>query len=77
MLEEYRHADEIIKPDHQNGVWIGDVQAAENIDWLKEKNIRTGTNSIIIVVITAADGFSFKYDSSIRHIKYLLLDKKT
>jgi hypothetical protein len=32
---------------------------------------------MIKLVMTAADGFNFKYDSSIRHIKYLLLDKKT
>lgn len=36
MVEQpYRHADEILRNGQGHALWIGDVQAAEDIAWLK------------------------------------------
>lgn len=72
----YHHADYIIITNFGNRLWIGDVSAAEDVAWLKDKNIRTG-NIFLRLVITAATGFNFKYDPSIRQIKYDLKDKNS
>jgi len=31
----YNHADEIFKSSNGHSVWIGDLQAAEDVAWLK------------------------------------------
>lgn len=42
MSLSYSHANEIITSANKHVLWVGDIQAAENIAWLKEKNIKTG-----------------------------------
>lgn len=44
MNLDYRHADEIITVNG-NILWLGDLQAADNFDWLRQNNIRTGNFS--------------------------------
>jgi hypothetical protein len=40
----YRHADEILKSQQGHALYIGDASAAEDVAWLKERNVRTGTS---------------------------------
>ena len=42
MTLDYKHANEIIKGKNGHILWLGDCQAAENIDWLHDNNIRIG-----------------------------------
>jgi hypothetical protein len=47
MLDlSYHHADEIIKSAQNHTLYIGDASAAEDVEWLRENNIRTGTLAI-------------------------------
>lgn len=43
----YSHANEILTSNDRHVLWIGDIQAAENIAWLKDKNIKVGIHFII------------------------------
>ena len=43
MQETYHHADEVLRSAQGHGLFIGDVQAAEDVEWLCEHDIRTGT----------------------------------
>lgn len=56
-------------------LWLGDIQAAEGYDWLKNNNIRTGTLHVNSV-ITVGTGFNISYDASIQHYKYSISDSK-
>lgn len=76
MSLSYKHASQILTSKNGHALWIGDIQAAENVAWLKENNIRIG-NTVFSIVITAAQGFNLKYDGSIKHIHYGLVDSKT
>jgi hypothetical protein len=67
----YRHADEVMKSSQGYALYIGDACAAEDVAWLKEHGVRTGTMWVYLV-ITAATGFHFSYDSTIKHIRYEL-----
>jgi len=73
---DYRHADPIFVTDIHHTLWLGDCQAAEDIAWLKENNIKTGTYTFY-EVITAAYGFNLRYDPSIKHIVYEIVDVKS
>lgn len=42
MTLDYRHANEILILKNKNVLWLGDFTAAEDINWIREKNIRTG-----------------------------------
>ena len=41
-MDHYRHGDEVLRSSQGHGLFIGDIQAAEDTDWLKDNNIRTG-----------------------------------
>jgi hypothetical protein len=44
MLDlSYHHADEVFRSPQGHAIYIGDATAAEDVRWLKEQNIRTGT----------------------------------
>lgn len=44
MLDlSYHHADEILRSAQGHALHIGDATAAEDVHWLKDQNIRTGT----------------------------------
>lgn len=45
-MNNYRHANQIHTNPKDNSLWLGDVRAAENIEWLREHNIRTGRRPI-------------------------------
>ena len=32
---DYKHADEVLRSAQGHSLYIGDIQAAENIEWLK------------------------------------------
>ena len=68
---DYHHYDEIFKSPQGHPLFLGDIQAAEDIQWLLANNIRTGTQ-LWTLVITAASSFNLKYDSNIKHITYHL-----
>jgi hypothetical protein len=44
---EYHHADEVLRSSQGHSLFVGDVQAAENVEWLQEKNVKTGRTSLI------------------------------
>ena len=44
---DYHHGDEVYRSSQGHGLFLGDIQAAEDIDWLRENNIRTGKASPI------------------------------
>ena len=47
MLDNtYHHADEVLKSYQQHPLFIGDVSAAEDIDWLKSNKIGVGNSSL-------------------------------
>ena len=73
---DYHHYDEIFRSTQGHPLYLGDIQAAEDIEWLMSNNVRTGT-ILTMIVITAASGFNLKYDASIKHITYFLEDKKS
>lgn len=75
-MQEYHHADGIILSPQGHALYVGDVQAAEDTQWLRENNVRTGS-VLGYAVVTAATGFHFKYEPNIKHITYDLQDKKT
>lgn len=33
-MMEYHHADEVLRSSQGHGLFVGDVQAAENVEWL-------------------------------------------
>ena len=44
MLEgSYNHADEVYKSQQGHSLFIGDVQAAEDDEWLRDNNVKMGT----------------------------------
>lgn len=42
MSHSYSHANAVYVNQKGHSLWVGDIQAAENVAWLKEKNIKTG-----------------------------------
>lgn len=44
MTLDYKHANEIIanKKNGNNILWLGDCTAAEDIEWIRNHNIRVG-----------------------------------
>ena len=42
----YRHADKVTTNQQGHTLWVGDFGAAEDISWLKQHNILTGTCSL-------------------------------
>jgi hypothetical protein len=48
MLLDYKHANEIISSRKQNKLWLGDFQAAEDLNFLKRNNIKVGKQSVYL-----------------------------
>ena len=71
----YQHANCIHTNLRNNSLWLGDIGAAEDHNWLRENNIRTGILPTILV-FTFATGVQISYDPSIRHYKHDLHDNK-
>lgn len=46
-MQEYNHADEILLSSQGHRLYIGDAQAAEDTQWLRENNVRTGRQQTI------------------------------
>ena len=46
MSLEYQHANKIIDVSG-NSLWLGDIQSADSRHWLKQNNIKTGTDLLI------------------------------
>ena len=44
MSDTYNHADEVLRSPQGHVLYIGDIQSAENIDWIHEKNIKTSSD---------------------------------
>lgn len=42
MSLDYKHANDILTNKNSNTLWLGDFQAAEDIEWLRKNNIRVG-----------------------------------
>ena len=43
QMEDYHHYDEVWRSSQGHPLFLGDVQAAEDLEWLKRANVRTGT----------------------------------
>lgn len=63
-------------PKALNQIYIGDIQSALDFDQLKDKNITTGSYWYYLVVTAAKDMDHVRYNSTILHIVYPLLDGK-
>lgn len=46
-MHEYHHADEVFRSSQGHSLFIGDVQAAEDTDWLRQHQVRTGKPSLV------------------------------
>lgn len=75
MSSDYQHANKILSRSG-NTLWLGDCQAAQNLDFLLKNGIKTGIKCNHLV-ITMAIGFDLKYPSIIKHHVYPLQDIKT
>lgn len=63
--------------NYNSSIFLGDVQAALDVDWIQRSNIKLGKATFIIVVVTAASGMDhLKYPPHIKHVVYDLLDGK-
>lgn len=43
MWFDYQHANSILTNSSDNTLWLGDASAADDINWIRSSNIRTGT----------------------------------
>ena len=74
---EYRPYHEVYLHDSGNRIYIGDVTAALDKEFIKNKNITLG-NICPYQVVTAALGMEHvAYEPPIQHIVYPLLDKQS
>lgn len=44
---DYKHANEILVEKSKNVLWLGDCSAAEDLEWLRKHNVRTGSLQLI------------------------------
>lgn len=44
---DYKHANEILVANNKSVLWLGDCSAAEDLDWLRKHNVRTGRHQLI------------------------------
>ena len=48
MLDNsYHHADEVLRSYQQHPLFIGDISAAEDIEWLKSNKVGVGNCNLI------------------------------
>lgn len=59
-----------------NNLWLGDLASADSKEDIKQKNIRTGTAPLYLV-ITCMEDCRIKYEDNIRHFFFPLKDLKS
>ena len=65
--------------ENKYSLYLGDVSAALDIDFIHKSNIKTGIFCLIHLVVTAAaamDQVVYKPEDDIKHIVYPVLDHK-
>jgi hypothetical protein len=58
-------------------IFLGDISSALDVNFIKDELIKAGTSFYSSVVTASAGMDHVKYDASVKHIVYPLLDVKT